>query len=150
MRRRLASVEVLITSWGCPPIDAEVLAAAPNLRAALHAAGSVRSHVGHEVFDRDILVTTAAHVNAEPVAQYTVAAILWAFKKVPFHTGVMATPSLAIQRFAVANSATFAAASSVIALSKPRLAASTSARCMFGYKQLALASVGAASRAGRR
>ena len=84
VRRRLASVEVLITSWGCPPIDADVLAAAPELRAALHAAGSVRSHVGDAVFDRDVLVTTAAHVNAEPVAQYTVAAILWAFKKVPF------------------------------------------------------------------
>jgi phosphoglycerate dehydrogenase-like enzyme len=84
VRRRLAGVEVLITSWGCPPLDAEVLAAAPNLVAALHAAGSVRGHVGDAVFDRGVLVTTAAHVNAEPVAQYTVAAILWAFKKVPF------------------------------------------------------------------
>lgn len=84
VRRRLADVEVLITSWGCPPIDSGVLAAAPKLRAALHAAGSVRGHVGDPVFDRGVLVTTAAHVNAEPVAQYTVAAILWAFKKVPF------------------------------------------------------------------
>ncbi|SDK85742.1 Phosphoglycerate dehydrogenase [Lentzea albidocapillata subsp. violacea] len=84
VRRRLADVEVLITSWGCPPIDSGVLAAAPNLRAALHAAGSVRGHVGDAVFDRGVLVTTAAHVNAEPVAQYAVAAILWAFKKVPF------------------------------------------------------------------
>ncbi len=84
VRRRLADVEVLLTSWGCPPIDSEVLRAAPNLRAAFHAAGSVRGHVGDAVFDRDLLVTTAAHVNAEPVAQYTVAAIFWAFKKVPF------------------------------------------------------------------
>jgi len=84
VRRRLAEVEVLITSWGCPPIDSDVLRAAPNLRAALHAAGSVRAHVGDAVFDRDVLVTTAAHVNAEPVVQYTVAAVLWAFKKVPF------------------------------------------------------------------
>ena len=64
VRRRLASVEVLITSWGCPPISSDVLSAAPRLRAALHAAGSVRSHVGDEVFDRDILVTTAAHEPA--------------------------------------------------------------------------------------
>jgi phosphoglycerate dehydrogenase-like enzyme len=84
VRRRLTDVEVLITSWGCPPIDSGVLAAAPKLRAALHAAGSVRGHVGDAVFDRGVLVTTAAHVNAEPVAHYTVAAILWAFKKVPF------------------------------------------------------------------
>ncbi|MEU0535477.1 hydroxyacid dehydrogenase [Amycolatopsis tolypomycina] len=84
VRARLAEVEVLITSWGCPPLDEEVLRAAPNLRAVLHAAGSVRDHVGAAVFDRGLLVTTAADANAEPVAQYTLGAILWAFKKVPF------------------------------------------------------------------
>ncbi|EOD63833.1 hydroxyacid dehydrogenase [Amycolatopsis vancoresmycina] len=84
VRARLAEVEVLITSWGCPPLDEQVLRAAPNLRAVLHAAGSVRDHVGAAVFDRGLLVTTAAGANAEPVAQYTLGAILWAFKKVPF------------------------------------------------------------------
>ncbi len=84
VRRRLAQVEVLITSWGCPRLDESVLAAAPKLRAVLHAAGSVRQHVTGAVFDRGILVTTAAAVNAEPVAHYTLAAILWSFKKVPF------------------------------------------------------------------
>lgn len=81
---RLAEVEVLITSWGCPPIDGDVVRNAPRLRAVLHAAGSVRPHVGRAVFDRGILVTTAADANAEPVARYTLAAILWAFKKAPF------------------------------------------------------------------
>jgi phosphoglycerate dehydrogenase-like enzyme len=84
VRARLAEVEVLITSWGCPPLDDTILRAAPNLRAVLHAAGSVRDHVGAAVFDRGLLVTTAAGANAEPVAQYTLGAILWAFKKVPF------------------------------------------------------------------
>jgi phosphoglycerate dehydrogenase-like enzyme len=83
-RRRLAEAEVLLTSWGCPPLDPAVLAGAPRLRAVLHAAGSVRSHVGDAVFQHGIRVTTAADANAEPVAQYTLAAILWAFKKVPF------------------------------------------------------------------
>jgi phosphoglycerate dehydrogenase-like enzyme len=81
---RLAAVEVLITSWGCPQLDGDVLRHAPRLRAVLHAAGSVRGHVGQAVFDRGILVTTAADANAEPVARYTLAAILWAVKKVPF------------------------------------------------------------------
>jgi len=84
VRARLARVEVLITSWGCPPLDADVLRRAPGLRAVLHAAGSVRGHVGRAVFDRGILVTTAADANARPVARYTLAAILWAVKKVPF------------------------------------------------------------------
>ena len=83
-RARLAAVEVLITSWGCPPLDGDVLRHAPRLRAVLHAAGSVRGHAGQAVFDRGILVTTAADANAEPVARYTLAAILWAVKKVPF------------------------------------------------------------------
>lgn len=81
---RLAEVEVLITSWGCPPLDDVVLAHAPRLRAVLHAAGSVRGHVRQAVFDRGILVTTAADANAQPVARYTLAAILWAVKKAPF------------------------------------------------------------------
>lgn len=84
VRARLAAVEVLITSWGCPPLDDEVLRHAPGLRAVLHAAGSVRGHVGQAVFGRGILVTTAAAANAQPVARYTLAAILWAVKKVPF------------------------------------------------------------------
>jgi phosphoglycerate dehydrogenase-like enzyme len=83
-RARLAAIEVLITSWGCPPLDDDVLRHAPRLRAVLHAAGSVRGHVGQAVFDRGIRVTTAAGANAEPVARYTLAAILWAVKKVPF------------------------------------------------------------------
>jgi phosphoglycerate dehydrogenase-like enzyme len=84
VRRRLADTEVLLTSWGCPPLDADVLDAAPRLRAVLHAAGTVRPHVTDAAFGRGLLVTTAADANAEPVAQYTLAAVLWAFKKVPF------------------------------------------------------------------
>jgi phosphoglycerate dehydrogenase-like enzyme len=84
VRARLTAVEVLITSWGCPPLDSDVLRHAPRLRAVLHAAGSVRGHVGQAVFDRGIRVTTAADANAEPVARYTLAAILLAAKKAPF------------------------------------------------------------------
>jgi phosphoglycerate dehydrogenase-like enzyme len=83
-RARLGVAEVLITSWGCPPLDEDVLRHAPRLGAVLHAAGSVRGHVGQPVFDRGILVTTAADANAEPVARYTLAAILWSLKKAPF------------------------------------------------------------------
>ena len=84
VRGRLADVEVLITSWGCPPLSDDVLRCTPRLRAVLHAAGSVRGHVSQEVFDRGILVTTAADANALPVARYTLGAILLAMKKAPF------------------------------------------------------------------
>ena len=81
--RLLAAVDVLITGWGCPRIGAAELAAMPRLRAVLHAGGTVKGHVGPDVWSRGILVTTAADANAYPVAEYTLAAILLAGKGVP-------------------------------------------------------------------
>ncbi len=81
--RLLAAVDVLITGWGCPWIGAAELAAMPRLRAIVHAAGTVKDHLGPDVWSRGILVTTAADANAYPVAEYTLAAILLAGKGVP-------------------------------------------------------------------
>ena len=76
----LTEVEVLITGWGCPPIDDTALAALPKLGAVLHTAGSVRALVGDAFWARDLPVSSAAHVNALPVAEFTLAAILFAAK----------------------------------------------------------------------
>jgi phosphoglycerate dehydrogenase-like enzyme len=76
----LADAEVLITGWGCPSLDADVLAAAPRLRTVLHAAGSVRFLVGDELWARGITVSSAVTGNALPVAEYTLAMILLAGK----------------------------------------------------------------------
>ncbi|TDC72667.1 hydroxyacid dehydrogenase [Streptomyces hainanensis] len=81
-RAALAETEVLITGWGSPVLDAAALDAAPRLRAVLHAAGSVKSHVSPECWRRGIPVTTAAGANAEPVAEFTLAMILLALKRV--------------------------------------------------------------------
>ncbi|MFI1575055.1 hydroxyacid dehydrogenase [Streptomyces anulatus] len=77
-----AAVELLITSWGCPPLDAAALARMPGLKAVVHAAGSVKHHVTDSCWDRGIRVSTAAAANAVPVAEYTLAAILFANKRV--------------------------------------------------------------------
>ncbi|MEV5675653.1 hydroxyacid dehydrogenase [Streptomyces sp. NPDC052179] len=77
-----ATVDLLITSWGCPPLDDAVLARMPALKAVVHAAGSVKHHVTDACWDRGLLVSTAAAANAVPVAEYTVAAILFANKRV--------------------------------------------------------------------
>ncbi|WP_406174703.1 hydroxyacid dehydrogenase [Streptomyces sp. NBC_00996] len=76
----LSRAEVLITGWGCPRLDAEALAAAPRLRAVLHAAGSVRSLIGETLWDRGVTVSSAVTGNALPVAEYTLAMILLAGK----------------------------------------------------------------------
>ncbi|NUT39590.1 MAG: hydroxyacid dehydrogenase [Thermoactinospora sp.] len=78
----LAAVEVLFTSWGCPEVTAEVLDRAPLLRAVVHAAGSVKHHLTDAVWQRGIAVSSAAAANAEPVAEFTLASILFANKRV--------------------------------------------------------------------
>lgn len=78
----LSRTEVLFTSWGCPPVTAEVLAGAPRLKAIVHAAGSVKGHVTQACWERGIVVSSAAAANAEPVAEFTLAAILFANKRV--------------------------------------------------------------------
>ncbi|MEU0783574.1 hydroxyacid dehydrogenase [Streptomyces sp. NPDC006173] len=80
VRERLAVTEILITGWGCPVLDAGALEAAPELRAVLHAAGSVKGFTTQGVWDRGIAVSSAAAANALPVAEYTLAMILLAGK----------------------------------------------------------------------
>ena len=79
----LAALDVLVTGWGCPELGAAELDAMPRLRAVVHAGGTVKHHVGPDVWSRGILVTSAADANAYPVAEYTLAAILLAGKAVP-------------------------------------------------------------------
>jgi phosphoglycerate dehydrogenase-like enzyme len=81
-RTVLCEVEVLITGWGCPPLDVAALDAAPRLRAVVHTAGSVRDHVTPACWERGIEVSSAAAANALPVAEYTVAMILLTGKRV--------------------------------------------------------------------
>jgi phosphoglycerate dehydrogenase-like enzyme len=83
-RRRLRDADVLLTSWGAPRLTAPRLAAAPRLRAVFHCAGTVRPLVSDELWRRGIVVTTAADENAIPVAEFTLAAIVFAGKKAPF------------------------------------------------------------------
>lgn len=78
----LAGAELLITCWGAPPLTAGVLTAAPRLRAVVHAAGSVKHHITPACWERGVQVTSAAGANALPVAEYTLAAILFAGKNV--------------------------------------------------------------------
>lgn len=80
--RALADAELLVTGWGCPPLDARVLEAAPRLRAVVHTAGTVRHHITPACWERGLVVSSAAAANAVPVAEYTLAMILLANKRI--------------------------------------------------------------------
>ncbi len=79
----LDTVEVLITGWGSPRIGSGELDRMPRLRAIVHAAGTVKGHIDDVAWERGVLVTSAASANAYPVAEYTLAMILLAGKRVP-------------------------------------------------------------------
>lgn len=77
----LADVEVLITGWGCPKIDGDVLSAAPKLRAIIHAGGVIAGNIGPIPAGRRIVGSNAGEANGRPVAEYTLAMILLANKQ---------------------------------------------------------------------
>ncbi|HLT62468.1 MAG TPA: NAD(P)-dependent oxidoreductase, partial [Microlunatus sp.] len=74
--------ELAVTAWGAPVLDEAALTKLPRLRAVIHAAGSVRSMLPEAAWQRELRVTSAAHANALPVAEFTLAAILFAGKDV--------------------------------------------------------------------
>ncbi len=72
----LAQADVLVGHWGCPTLTEEVMERASRLRLFAYAAGTVKWQVTDAVWDRGVIVTSAAAANARPVAEYTVAAVL--------------------------------------------------------------------------
>lgn len=94
----LAEADVLLGHWGCPFIDASVVDRAPCLGLVAYTAGTVKFTVGEDVFDRGIRITSGAPANAEPVAEFTLAAILLANKDVFFQRDAMLDPTLAEHR----------------------------------------------------
>ncbi|MEM7079405.1 MAG: hydroxyacid dehydrogenase [Pseudomonadota bacterium] len=78
----LDRIEVLITSWGCPRIDEDLVDHAPRLKFVAHLAGSVKGFIDDGVWRRGVRVANAVAANAVPVAEYTMAAITFANKQV--------------------------------------------------------------------
>ena len=78
-------VDILLTGWGAPRITERELEAMPALRLVAHAAGTVKAMLPEALFARGVLVTSAAEANARPVAEFTLALIILAGKRVfPF------------------------------------------------------------------
>lgn len=81
----LADVEVILSGWGPPVMDAAFLEAATALEAVFYGAGSVRKFVSDELWERGVVVSSAAGLNAVPVAEFTLAQIIFATKRVWRH-----------------------------------------------------------------
>lgn len=94
----LGEAEALLGHWGCPRLDASMLERAPHLGLFAYAAGTVKEVITDAVFDRGVRVTSGADANAEPVAEFTLAAILFANKDVTWRRDELHDPSIEAMR----------------------------------------------------
>ena len=76
----LNDVTMIFSGWGCPRLDATFLDYAPNLKAVFYGAGSVRNFVTPAFWERNIILSHAAALNAEPVAYFTFSQIIYGIK----------------------------------------------------------------------
>lgn len=83
----IRDAHIVITSWGCPQIDEEILATAPNVELVAHAAGSVKGIVSDGLWERGIRVTGSAKAIGIGVAEtalgFTISALknMWQLSK---------------------------------------------------------------------
>ncbi len=78
----LREVEIIFTGWGAPRLNAAFLEATPELQAVFYGAGSIRRLITAAFWTRGIRITSAYAANAIPVSEFTVAAVLFALKRV--------------------------------------------------------------------
>lgn len=77
----IEEADVIFSGMGAVEMDKAFLDRAPNLKAIFYAAGSMKYMLtDDEVWNREIVVSTANNVNAIPVAQFTFAQILLSLK----------------------------------------------------------------------
>ncbi|MFO7635069.1 MAG: hydroxyacid dehydrogenase [Caldilinea sp.] len=78
----LPPADACITGWDVAQLDADVVAAAPKLRAIAHTGGSVKRFVSDAVWARSIHVTSAAPALARDVAETAVGLIIVGAKRI--------------------------------------------------------------------
>lgn len=61
--------EIIITSWGSPKLDKELLALCPDLKAVVHAAGSIKPILSDSFVEKKIRITNSAIALGEGVAE---------------------------------------------------------------------------------
>ncbi len=77
----LKDIDIIMGGWGMPVLSKDFLANALKLKAVFYAAGSVKNFVTDDFWDRDILLTSAHDANSIPVAEFTLAQIIFSLKQ---------------------------------------------------------------------
>lgn len=79
----LPQADACITSWDVAPLDADVIAAAPKLKAVAHMGGSVSRYLSDALWERDIAVFSTAAVLGQGVAETTLGMMITGMKRIP-------------------------------------------------------------------
>lgn len=74
--------EYIFGTWGMPYLGESTLSKLPSLKGVFYAAGTVKSFVSDDLWERGIRVFSAAKANAVPVAEFTAAQIVLGLKNV--------------------------------------------------------------------
>lgn len=82
LAQQIGGHDAVITGWGTPTFDAQVMAAAGQLRLIAHSAGSIKKMLPPAVFDSEVQVTHAAVAIAPAVAEMTMLLILLSLRQV--------------------------------------------------------------------
>ncbi len=80
---KIKGMDVVITGWGSPWIDEDVLQYADSLKYVAHTGGSVANYVCEEVYKRGITVISGNEMYAESVAEGVIAYILASLRMIP-------------------------------------------------------------------
>jgi phosphoglycerate dehydrogenase-like enzyme len=85
----VAGCDGALTTWGSPQFTAATLERAPGLRMIAHAAGSIRPIVAPEVFERGVVVSSAAPIIAYYVAEHCLGLAIMLLRNTARHDRAM-------------------------------------------------------------
>lgn len=80
---KIKGIDVVITGWGSPRIDEDVLKYADKLKYVAHTGGTVANYICEEVYKKGITVISGNEMYAESVAEGVIAYILASLRMIP-------------------------------------------------------------------
>src|SRR5690348_17799022 len=83
LRKKLATAEVLITTWDSPKFSEDLLQLGPKLRLISHCGGEVKSRFARPLFER-IAITNAADPMARATAEMGAALLLYGARNIDY------------------------------------------------------------------
>ncbi|MEQ1768904.1 MAG: hydroxyacid dehydrogenase [Devosia sp.] len=81
-RSILPQIDILVSGWDAPLLDEAGLANLPRLKLITHLGATLKAHHAPVVWERGIRVSAAVEAIGRPVIEFTLAAIVFAGKKV--------------------------------------------------------------------